>query len=182
MTAVDSIFKDLSDAADALLKGSELSLSVAIEENLRKTLLLSAASYFEWQLSNSVRDFVDEVTKNNLMIGTLVKSKAINRQFHTWFDWKNNSAAPFYALFGPGFRDHMNGKIKVDQAIAEGLQAFLYIGATRNLLVHSDYATYPIEKTPSEIYDLYMKAIVFVDAASIELRICSETASATQTT
>lgn len=48
------------------------------------------------------------------------------------------------------------------------------IGSTRNQLVHSDYATFKIDSTPSEIYSLYKSAIVFVECVSFELRECSK--------
>ncbi len=47
------------------------------------------------------------------------------------------------------------------------------IGRERNLLVHSDYASYLINKTPEEIYTLYQKAHEFVSIVGVELRACS---------
>jgi hypothetical protein len=47
------------------------------------------------------------------------------------------------------------------------------IGRERNLLVHSDYASYLINKTPEEIYTLYRKANEFASIIGAELRVCS---------
>ncbi|HEX8417055.1 MAG TPA: hypothetical protein VF641_05560, partial [Methylobacterium sp.] len=43
----------------------------------------------------------------------------------------------------------------------------------RNLLVHSDYASFYIDRTPDEIYSLYLSANRFVEVVGSELRACS---------
>jgi hypothetical protein len=47
------------------------------------------------------------------------------------------------------------------------------IGRERNLLVHSDYASYLINRTPEEIYISYQKANEFVTIIGVELHACS---------
>ncbi len=53
------------------------------------------------------------------MIPSLVKNKAVSRQYHTWFDWNANNANAFFNMFGDGFRSHMVEIVKVDANIAE---------------------------------------------------------------
>jgi uncharacterized protein with ParB-like and HNH nuclease domain len=43
-------------------------------------------------------------------------------------------------------------------------RAFLELGNERNRLVHENYATFPMEKTLEEVYALYKKSCLFVDA------------------
>ena len=62
-------------------------------------------------------------------------------------------------------------RIAVDETLAESIRAFMEIGRERNLLVHSDYASYLINKTPEEIYTLYQKANEFVSIVGVELRL-----------
>jgi len=64
-------------------------------------------------------------------------------------------------------------RIAADEALAESIKAFMEIGRERNLLVHSDYASYLINKTPEEIYTLYQKAHEFVSIVGVKLRACS---------
>jgi hypothetical protein len=78
MAVVDTIYEEFKDAATVLTKSNELSLQIMLDSNLRKTLLLSAASYFEYTLSREVADFTQEVTGGNGLIGALVKTKAIS--------------------------------------------------------------------------------------------------------
>lgn len=174
MAVVDTLYTDFKDAVGVLSASNEVSLQIMLDSNLRKTLLLSAASYFEYILSKEVADFTQEVTRGNGLIGTLVQSKAISRQYHTWFDWEKSNANKFFSMFGQAFKDHMAARLAADQALAEGVKAFMELGRERNLLVHSDYASHLINKTPEEIYALYQSALVFVNNIGRDFRACTE--------
>ena len=173
MGVVDSTYKDFKDAVKILASANEVSLQLILESNLRKTLLLSSASYFENYLTREVAAFVDEVAAGNNMISSLVRTKVISRQYHTWFDWEKRNANKFFSLFGQSFTAHMTARIKADKALEQSVHAFLEIGQLRNLLVHLDYASYFIDKTSEEIYALYGKANDFVLVVGPELRACS---------
>ena len=173
MAVVDTIYREFKDAADVLSASNEVSLQIMLESNLRKTLLLSAASYFEYILSREVADFTNEVTGGNGLIRALVKTKAISRQYHSWFDWEKPNANKFFSMFGQSFKDHMAERLAANEELAEGVKAFMELGRERNLLVHSDYASYLINKTPEEIYDLYQRASVFVSTVGAEFRACA---------
>jgi hypothetical protein len=174
MAVVDAIYTDFQDAAAVLEKADEISLRLMLESNLRKTLLLSAASFFEYTLTREVAAFTDEMTSNNQLVGSLVQNKAISRQYHSWFDWDRSNANKFFALFGQEFRDHMTSRIADDDELKSSISSFMEIGRERNYLVHSDYASHLINKTPEEIYALYQKAYEFVASVGKELRACSE--------
>jgi hypothetical protein len=173
MAVVDSLYADFMDASKVLMSANEVSLQIMLESNLRKTLLLSSASYFEHTLSAAVGRFTEEVTFGNAMMLTLVHSKAISRQYHTWFDWDANNANKFFKLFGKVFYDHMTAIIGENDALVGNIRAFMEIGRQRNLLVHSDYASHFIDKTPDEIYALYLAANGFVGVVESELFSCS---------
>lgn len=173
MAVVDTIYGEFQDAVTCLREAGQISLQVMLEANLRKTLLLSAASYFEVQLTKEIKGFTEEITSGNDLIKALVEQKAISRQYHTWFDWDKPNANKFFSLFGPTFKDHMVAVQANDPQVTEWIKAFLTIGNSRNLLVHSDYASYYIDRTPDEIYALYQAANRFVAAVGEELRACS---------
>jgi len=104
------------------------------------------------------------------MIPSLVKNKAVSRQYHTWFDWQANNANAFFNMFGEDFRSHMIEIIKLDQNMAKSISAFLEIGRERNRLVHQDYGSFFLEKSAEEIFGLYVSAMVFVDFVPKALR------------
>lgn len=173
MNAIDRLYEDFKQSAKLASEVGEISLQLAIENNSRKILLLGAASYFEYIICKVVEDFVHESASGNDMICSLVKIKAISRQYHTWFEWKDGNANKFYSLFGEKFKQHMKNLLKVDQSLEESVKSFMELGRTRNLLVHSDYASYLINKTSDEVYFQYLSAQKFVDVIGKELRNCA---------
>jgi hypothetical protein len=96
MAVVDTIYTEFKDAVSVLAAAQELSLQITLESNLRKTLLLSAASYFEYTLSREVVAFTNEITSGNRLVSSLVQNKAIARQYHSWFDWGRANANKFF--------------------------------------------------------------------------------------
>ena len=173
-TAVDRLYEEFRDASEHLRSKGEISLGSAMDNNARKAILLAAASYFEYRLATDVLSFCVEISGKNSLVPALVKNKAIERQYHTWFDWKKNNANVFYGLFGPEFKLHMEDLLKTEESFNENIRAFLEIGRDRNRLVHEDYATFSLEKTTKEIFERYKTAMLFIDRIPLELRRCAE--------
>ncbi len=53
---------------------------------------------------------------------------------------------------------------RMDDSMRESVSAFVEIGRERNRLVHSDFGSFAMEKTSAEIYQLYQKAMDFVES------------------
>lgn len=162
-TSVDRIYGDIDKLMSLLAVHGEISLSSSADDTYRKSLLLSIASYFESKLSQIVLKFVEEQTCDKHIVVSLVKSKAISRQYHTWFAWDGNNANSFFALFGAEFKNSVSRVIRENQQLDDSIKCFLELGRDRNRLVHQDYASFPLEKTSGEIYKSYKSALHFVD-------------------
>ncbi|WP_353046215.1 HEPN domain-containing protein [Mesorhizobium sp. M1380] len=147
-----------------------------MDGNSRKSILLSAASYFENALANIVEEFARNSSANT-MVGDLIKARVISRQYQTWFDWDKNNANKFYQMFGDVFREHMTSLVRNRVQFDEAAKAFLEIGRDRNRLVHQDFGSFTVEKTTSEIYDQYKKARGFVEMVERELDYCCSKAT-----
>jgi len=173
-TAVDRLYREASELLKDLEKGEKTSLYVSAADNLRKSLLLAAASYFEIRTCSIVIDFIRERAKGSILVEQFVRNKAVSRQFHTWFKWDDNNANHFYGLFGKSFRDAMDQRLKKSEELRDSVRSFLEIGSERNRLIHTDYATYPLEKTMEEIYKSYQSALPFLEILPIALRECDE--------
>lgn len=115
MTVVDVIYAEFQDAAQILGESGEVSLQVMLESHLRRTLLLSAASYFELRLTRDVQGFAAEITSGNNLISSLIHAKVISRQYHSWFDWDKPNANKFFSMFGPAFKQHMSSLIAAEE-------------------------------------------------------------------
>jgi hypothetical protein len=162
-------YKEFKDMIDYLETNKEISLKIVADDNLKKVLLLSAASYFEDEIKDIILSFVEKNSDDNLMIKSFVKNKAVERQYHTYFDWNAKNANKFFSLFGEEFKNRAEEDVKDNSDLKKPILAFLEIGNLRNELVHGNFAVFPIEKTVEEIYELYRSAHQFIDYLSSKL-------------
>lgn len=162
-TVIDSIYDDNKAVVNFLNEREEISLASDMDNKLKKLLLLSAASYFESEIQDAMRQFVARTSNNNgAMIGFVV-SQAIERKYHTYFSWEAANANKFFGMFGEQFSKHCKQEIESQESLRTAAKAFLELGRTRNELAHLNFASFPIDKTASEIYDLYQKAYPFLE-------------------
>ncbi len=166
---VDLLHQEIADLLAVLDESGKVSLRIVADENLRKSMLLAAASYFEHRITESVLQFVRDSTNQNLLVGELVRNKAVKRQYHTWFQWERQNANSFFGLFGSDFRDFMGQKVK-DEKLEDAVRAFLELARERNRLVHENYGAFPLEKTAREIHELYCRARIFIEIVPQALR------------
>jgi hypothetical protein len=169
---IDRLYSEAIATIGILERHSEWSLQIAAADHFRKALLLASASYFEEHVCNSVAMFVREQSKTAL-IENFVRNKAIERKYHTWFTWDKKNANQFFGLFGKEFKAMMEDRVKKAPELQLAIAAFLELGNERNLLVHENYATFPMEKTLEEVYALYQRALPFVCAIPEALKECS---------
>lgn len=168
--SVENLYRSLQEVMEILSGTGEITLLTYLEESARKTVLLGAASEFEHDLCQLVRHFSAKMSGDSEHLVALIEQKAINRQYHTWFNWKDGSASTFFSLFGANFSDHMKKMKKDDAGFSAATDAFLEIGQTRNLLVHSNFSAYYIEKTAAEIFETYRLGRGFIERVSQEFQ------------
>lgn len=172
-TPVDRLYNEATATIGALRNaGAGVSVEVSTADNLRKGLLLAAASYFESRISSTVMDFVRHSAQRAVLLPNFVRNRAVSRQYHTWFKWDDNNANQFFGLFGQEFRSMMTARVKQSDEFRDSIRAFLDLGNQRNCLVHQDYASYPLEKTLEEIYAAYNRALYFVNGLAAALGEC----------
>jgi hypothetical protein len=169
-TIVDKMYKEFDDLVKYLEDHDEISFRNTADENFRKSLLLTAASYFEDCITEAIRAFAIDASNKNQLLVEFVRNKAVSRQYHTFFNWDAKNANTFFGLFGASFKALMEDKVKNDRELDTAIKAFLELGRERNLLVHQNFGAYSSQKTPKEIYELYQKALSFVEALPSLLR------------
>ncbi|REE67527.1 HEPN domain-containing protein [Pantoea ananatis] len=163
-TIVDTLHSDFTTLLSYLNDNNEISFQSLVNDNFRKSLLLSSASYFENVLSECVYRFVVECTYERHIITFMVRRNVIERKYHTWFEWgKSNNANSFFSIFGEDFLSHAKIYVRGNEEIATAIKAFLDIGTDRNRLVHQNFASFTLEKTAEEIYQNFLLAKQFVD-------------------
>jgi len=121
-------------------------------------LILSAASFFEHEITQILLNFISKYSNNNPKIFSFTKRKAIDRQYHTYFDWDAKNANKFFSLFGDNFMDTIQNDLKSDEALDKAIRDFLRIGSTRNELAHKNFANFTLDMTSKDAYELYSSA------------------------
>jgi RiboL-PSP-HEPN len=169
-TGVDRLHDEFSAIIALLDAQSEPSLRTSVDDNFRKSLLLAAASYFESRMVLCVMTFAEEIAGAGGMLTEFIRIKGVERQYHTWFNWKDNNAANFFALFGADFKAFMKAKLKRDSQLESAISSFMEIGRDRNRLVHENFASFSLEKTADDIYAAYKNGLRFVEAMPTLLR------------
>lgn len=154
-----------------LFESGEISLMNSVDEAFRKSLLLAAASHFEICIRDILITYYMEKTMADAFAVAFLKNKAIERQYHTYFDWSERKANKFFGLFGSEFLDFMKREVSRDKKLESSIQDFLELGELRNSLVHQGFSDYPLEKTVDEIFNLYSSANYFIQELPEKLRI-----------
>lgn len=170
-TVVDSFYEDHVALSQLLARSQDLSLRVSVADNYRKALLLAAASFFEHRIASILERYARTVSRDDERLVSAFVAKAIKRQYHTYFDWESSNCNKFFSLFGPDFKARMAAAVGSDDALGAGAKAFLELGGLRNELVHQNFANFPLPKTAEEIYELFTKALMFVERVEGEFAV-----------
>ncbi|MEV0138432.1 HEPN domain-containing protein [Streptomyces globisporus] len=156
------MYEDHRGVLEYLEDQQQASHHATLQTTLPKVLLLAAASEFEERVCGAIRDHVTGHILD-LKLLELIEQKAIRRQYHTLFDWDTRNAGRFWALFGQSFKAGMKAHCAQDPKLTAAISAFMEIGSLRNHMVHNNYASFVLEKTLDEVYDLYRQGDLFMD-------------------
>lgn len=162
-TPIQKLIDNYCELYNFLVKQGEISQSIQVNEHYRKILLLSCASYYERQITQIIKDFIVLKTEDDRII-SFVNNKAINRQYHTYFQWEQtNNINHFLGLFGTEFKKVISEEIKSSDELSKQISSFLEIGAERNKMIHQNFLEYQLEKTFDEIVILHNDALEFIN-------------------
>lgn len=162
MTHVNTLYEEYKSVLEFLNEQRQPSLYSNADKTFKKFLILASASYFENLITEIIVEFITCNSNNNEKVISFVKNKAINRQYHTYFQWDTPNANSFFGLFGSDFKTKIKNELKSNEEINSAIKAFIEIGSLRNTLAHNNLATYNLDnKTTDEIFQLYEEALIF---------------------
>ena len=162
-TLIDALYAQNREAIEIISRVNEVSIASDIDNKLKKHLIMAAASYFETEVRGAIENFADVASGSNQAVVALIKQKAVERQYHTYFDWERRNANKFFSHFGEEFSKRCKEQVKERDDLGEAISAFIELGEMRNKLAHLNFAQFPIDKTSDEIYALYQKAQLFLE-------------------
>ncbi|MBF0629952.1 MAG: hypothetical protein HQL89_03035 [Magnetococcales bacterium] len=169
MDPIEKINNEIVSIIGFLDENGQPSLSSDVNRHFTKMLLLSSASYFEHEIRKILIDFIETKSGSCSEIVNLFKRKAIDRNYHTYFDWSyqdkpGRNANTFFSLFGDKFKLSAKKEIDENKDLSRSIEAFIEIGHLRNTLVHNNFAAFEItNKTSFEIFELHQLGKGFVD-------------------
>ncbi|MFC5084357.1 HEPN domain-containing protein [Microvirga arabica] len=121
-----------------------------------KVLLLSAASYFEKAVCDVIIDTALEAGTRP-PFANFIQRQALERKYHSMFDWKASNINSFFALFGPACKEELM-KLSKRDGLDDAIRDFVYINSERNKLVHGNFAGFSLEATFEEIWGKFSNA------------------------
>jgi hypothetical protein len=159
---VNTFYGRQAELKDFLLEQKNLSMAQDVEQMLQKNLPLAAASYFEYVVCGILRRYIDRKSNSSPELKAFFEIKAINRQYHTLFDWDKSNVNKFLSHFGDEFKAEASREIGGDAELTKAAQAFIEIGNIRNRIVHQNYAAFVGDKSSEEVFGLFQSAERFV--------------------
>lgn len=162
-TIIDSYVSQHEELTSFLSGAGEISLKADADKRFTKILILACASYFEDRVVTIVEDFSRSVSGGNEAIQTFVRKKGLDRQYHTLFDWSMRNANRFFSYFGERSKDKHKNDIKDIELLSTWEADYMYLGRTRNVLVHTNFAIANVDDTYVEVYERFKSAISFVN-------------------
>jgi hypothetical protein len=169
---VQEVFDDHAAIVAHLQNAGELSYSTTLESTFPKVMLLAAASNLEEQVKAAVITFVRQTARDSEEIVNFLRNKAIERQYHTFFQWDGKNANQFFGLFGENFKQRMKEVVDADPELGQSIRDFLDLGNARNTLVHGNYAAAAMDKSARDVLSQYHSACVFVRRLEANFGAC----------
>jgi hypothetical protein len=166
---IDQFYEGQAEVIKYLVDQNEISFSSLISDLSRKSLVLAMASYLETVVCDIVREVVGRRSRGDEIVKSLIEQKAIKRQYHTYFNWEGNNANIFFALFGDNFSTRVKAKVAANADLNEAIRSFLQIGNIRNLLVHNNYLSYPVDASREELLQKFQQAVRFIEFLEVTL-------------
>ncbi len=160
---VSQLFERAEALRSYLLEKNEVSFLSFADENFRKLFVVASASALETEICRTLLAFAHKSLSLNHVLVQFIQRKAIERQYHTWFDWRSTNVNSFLGLFGEKFKKFASDRISRDEDLSASCRAFLELGLLRNRLVHGDFSIFTLEKTTHEICELFDSACNFAE-------------------
>jgi hypothetical protein len=162
---IDVLVKEYKELMAFFHENGQISFGMFLDNVYKKALLLSASSYFESVIIATIHDYAASIAKSDNKLVAFIDNKALERQYHTMFDWTVSNTNKFWSLFGGDEKIRARKKLD-EEGLQNAEQAFLTIGKERNELVHRNFVEANVNYTFEEIYIKYQRACDFIDFVS----------------
>lgn len=163
----------LTFVSDSIAKGQVdfINAEADVGNTLARDLLIAAASYHEHSIKKLILEIYTKCL-NNSYLTSFIKCSALDRQYHTFFEWKKQepqSINKFISYFGNNFKTRFKILVGNEQLLAQAIIDFIYIGGTRNQMVHGNYASFNFPLTLDDVFRKYQSSMLFISRLQAEV-------------
>ncbi len=123
-----------------------------------KAFTVACGNAFERKLTAELPKILS--SENPLALNFLQK-QALERKYHTLFEWDQKNANKFFGLFGSDFKKYVQNIISNNDILSEQQKSFLELGNLRNLIVHKGIDTYSLTSDLSTIKKMFDNSLEF---------------------
>ena len=155
--SIESYKESYEFVSKALSREPSLDQMASYEEFASKTLLIAAAGQHEREIIKLLTD-MPKHHNSPIFLSEFIAKQALNRKYHSLFDWNSKKINSFAGLFGIQMKNTIIDLCKEKQCTKD----FFFIGSERNRIVHKGLATESLDKTFLEIWEKYQSSCQFI--------------------
>ena len=173
MSDVERIHEELLSMRQIISKAESPSDQSAFETMAAKTLLLASASYFERRICDTIEETARNAGTAEVFIN-FINKQALERKYHSMFDWGAKNINSFLGLFGEQHKGLMKDDIKASDELTKAVHDFIFINSQRNLLVHNNFASFSLPVVMDELWIKFQSAKCLSDWFPKKLALLAE--------
>lgn len=159
MGIIDDQYTQAKSLIKYLTDKNEISLLSYAEVNLTKNFLLQCTSLHEDELMGILRAFADKSADPKL--SEFVKRSILDMRYFRIFFNENNNINKFLGFFGDEFKELFIAEINRNDSLDVGVKSFIGLAKLREL-IHKNLATFSLDKTLDEVYQMHNETLVFI--------------------
>lgn len=123
-----------------------------------KAFTVACGNAFERKLTAELPKIL---SSDNPLALNFLQKQALERKYHTLFEWEQKNANKFFGLFGNDFKLYVQQIIKENGILIEQQKSFLELGNLRNLIVHKGIDTYSLTSDLETIKNKFDNSLEF---------------------
>lgn len=159
---IKGIYDSCQVELEALVTRNDLSSYLDVAQLLRKSFLLSCASFYEDEVVRLVRSILDHGNHSE-SVRSWLNRVAVEGQFYKWFNFRDaKNTNDFLSTFGSDFKKNVRGLLDARESRKGAERDFLDLCKKRNECVHRNYAAYSLDLTLPEIYEKHHSAMSYI--------------------
>ena len=157
---VERLWNNLADLEQSIPE-EDVILLVNTRSAFAKAMILAAGNWLERRTLHALADFTASSSNKQTLV-FFVRAGAIDRKFHTLFNWKSGTVNYFLGKFGKDFKEKVLEASGENDNVQRASHDFMNLVAERNKLAHSSQIGDEAQFTASDVRTMFYNAAGWV--------------------